>query len=221
MIVRPVGVVDEADRQREAQLAALGRVTLGALQAHPHHVQLGLGELPLDAQDELIVEIPEVVDPVGVDHQRVGQPAVLKQPLRLGAGARQPRDLKPEDRADLTQAHAADQLLVGLARVHVAARDAQIAVDRHDPLRLPAELDRLLRQPVLALGRAEVLAHLPGRRLPEIDHRQALQVLTLDLLLRWARHRQSPQAPRRACSPPHWPPRRRWQPPDITAATCA
>ncbi|MCA1679820.1 MAG: hypothetical protein LC777_13160 [Actinobacteria bacterium] len=79
-----LGVVDEADRQREAQLAALGRVALCALQTHRHHVQLGLGELALDAQDQLIVEISEVVDPVGVDHQRVGQPTVLKQPLGRG-----------------------------------------------------------------------------------------------------------------------------------------
>ena len=78
-----VGVVDEADRQREAQLATLGRVTLGALQTHPHHVQFGLGELTLDPEHKLIVEVAKVIDPVGVDHQRVGQPAVLKQPLRL------------------------------------------------------------------------------------------------------------------------------------------
>ena len=38
------------DRQPAAQLAALGRVTLGVLQAHAHHVQLGLGELTLDAE---------------------------------------------------------------------------------------------------------------------------------------------------------------------------
>ena len=61
----------------------------------------------------------QVVDPVGVDHQRVGQPAVLKQPLGLGARARQPRDLKAEDRADLTQAHARDQLLEPPARLAV------------------------------------------------------------------------------------------------------
>ena len=98
--------VEKADRSIKGsdtpqQLAALGRVPLGALQAHAHHVELGLGELALDPQDELVVEIPEVVDPVGVDHERVGQPAVLKQPLGLGARARQPRDLKAEDRADL------------------------------------------------------------------------------------------------------------------------
>ena len=114
-----LGVVDQADRQRETQLAALGRVALGALQPHPHHVQLGLRELTLDPEDQLIVEIPEVVDPIGVDHQRVGQPAVLKQPLRLRRGARQPRDLQAEDRADLTQANARDQLLEPPARLAV------------------------------------------------------------------------------------------------------
>ena len=138
MIVFALRVVDQADRQREVQLAALGRVTLGALQTHTHDVQLGLRELAFDAQHELIVEVTQVIDPVCVDHQRVGQPAVLKQPLGLGARARQPRDLQPEDRAHLAQAHAADQLLVGPARVSVAAREAEIPVDGQDPLRAPS-----------------------------------------------------------------------------------
>lgn len=199
-------VVEEADREREVQLAALGRVTLGALQPHRHHVQLGLRELPFDAEYELIVEIPQVVDPVGVDHQRVGQPAVLKQPLGLRARARQPRDLKPEDRADLAQAHATDQLLIPPARLRVAARDAEIAVDGQDPLRFPAQPGRLVRQPVLTLGRAEVLADLLGRGLTQIDHRQALQMLRRDLLHR-AQHQRPPRALSRACSPARTPPR--------------
>ena len=182
-----LGVIDQADGQHEAQLAALGGVALGALQTHGHHVQLGLGELTFDSQYQLVVEIAQVIDPVGVDHQRVGQPAVLKQPLGLGAGARQPRDLKAEDRAHLAQAHAADQLLVAPARVRLAAGETQVAVDGQDPLRLPTQPGRLLSQRVLAFGRAEVLAHLPGRGLAQIDNRQALQMRALQLQLPWPR----------------------------------
>jgi hypothetical protein len=216
-------VVAVADRQRDAQLAALSSVAAGAVHAHGHHVQLRLGQLTLDPEDELIVEVAQVIDPIGVDHQRVGQPAVLKQPLGLGGRARQARDLKPEDRADLAQAHARDQLLERPARptVREPARDAEVAVDGQDLLRRPAELDRLLGQRVLALGRADVLAHLPRRGLSQVNDRQPLPMRACDLLPLGPGHRLLTQSPRRACSPSHMPPRRRCPPPLITAAPAA
>jgi hypothetical protein len=163
-------VVDVADRQRKPQLAALRRRTLGALQARADDVQLGLRHLRLQRQQQPVVEVLEVIDTVGVDHQRVGQRAKLKQPLRLGARAGQPGDLQLEDRADLAQTHPGDQLLAPLPRLRVRepAGEPQIAVDDRDPLRLPAEPGGLLGERVLALGRAEVLAHLPRRGLAQI-----------------------------------------------------
>ena len=112
-------------------------------------------------EDRSVVEVLEVVDPVSVDDERVGDGAELKQPQKLGVVSREPGNLQAEDRADLTQAHTADQLLVGLACVRAAARDTQVGVDGQDPRRLPAERRGLLGEPVLTLGRAEVLAHLP------------------------------------------------------------
>ena len=73
-------------------------------------------------EQQPVVEVLQVIDPVSVDDQRVGQRAELKQPLQLRVRARQPRDLQPEDRADLPQAHPRDQLLVPLARLRVANR---------------------------------------------------------------------------------------------------
>ena len=71
-------VIEVADRHAQAQLAALGGVALGALQARGHDVQLGLGPLGLQAQDHPVVEVLQVVDPVGVHNQGVGQRAELK-----------------------------------------------------------------------------------------------------------------------------------------------
>jgi len=118
--------------------------------------------LRLQAQQEAVVETLQVVDPVGVDDRRVGQRAELEQTLEVRVGARQPRDLQAEDRTHLAQADPPDQLLVPLPRLRVATGDPQIAVDDEDPLVLPAELGRLVRERVLTLGRADVEPHLRG-----------------------------------------------------------
>ena len=179
------------------------------------------GELSLDPQHELVVEVPEVVDPVGVDHERVGQPAVLKQPLasrRSSAPAARPPGRRSRRPHPGTRGRPAP--CTPRARALSAAGDAQIAVDGQDPLRLPAEPDRLLREPVLALGRAEVLAHLPRRGLAQVDDRQALQMRARSSAASSASPAPTP-ARRRACSPPPRPPRRRCPPPPITAAPAA
>ena len=118
---RAVLVIDIADREPEPQLAALRSGALGALQPAGHHVQLGLRHLRLEPQQQPIVEVLQVIDPVSVQHQGVGQRAELKQPQEVRVVARQPRDLQPEDRADLPETHPRDQLLVALPRVGIAA----------------------------------------------------------------------------------------------------
>ena len=126
-------------------------------------MQLRLGPLRFQPEDHPVVEVLQVIDPVSVHDQRVGQRAELKQPQKIGVVARQAGDLKPEDRADLALAHPADQLLVAVAAVGVATGDAEIAVDGQDPSGLPAQLGGAVGERVLALGRAHVLAHLSGR----------------------------------------------------------
>ena len=215
-------VVDVADRQREPQLAALRGRALGALQARGDHVQLRLGHLRLQPEQQPVVEVLQVIDPVSVDHEGVGQRAELKQPLRLGVRARQPRDLQPEDRADLAQAHPGDQLRVPLPRLRVRepAGDPQIPVHDHDPLRLPPQPGGLLGQRVLTLGRAEVLPDLPRRGLAQVHDRHPLPMRAGDLRGR-AHHRRHPPPPRtRPCSRAPRPPRAACLPP-ITPAPAA
>ena len=74
-----VVVVDVPDRQREAQLATLRRGPFGALEPPGQEVQLGLGHWFLQAQQEPVVEVGQVVDAIGVDDQRVGQAGQLQQ----------------------------------------------------------------------------------------------------------------------------------------------
>ena len=85
---RAVLVIEVADGQREAQRATLGRRALGALQPAGEDVELCLGHRALQPDQQTVVEAAQIVDPVGVDDQRVSQPAQLKQPLEVRAGAR-------------------------------------------------------------------------------------------------------------------------------------
>jgi len=227
----PFVVVDVADRQWGAQFPAFGRSAFGALQPAGQQVQLGLAHRSLQAEQQPVVELGQVVDTVGVDDQRVGQPGVLQQPGQIGRGAGQPGHLQPEDRADLAQTDPRYQPLEPVPARHRPARHAQVRVDHLDCRRGPAQPRRLLRQRVLPGGRLGVLAHLRHRRLPDVDQRRPLQMLAAHLALaphhtpppphsipirrrparlprlpHCARRRQPPR--RRACSPPARPARR-------------
>ena len=142
-----VVVVDVADRQRGAQLAAGGGGAFRALQPAGQQVQLGLAHRALQPQQQPVVEVGQVVDAVAVDDQGVGQPGQLQQPGQVRRGAGQPGDLQPEDRADLAQAHPRDQPAEPVAALGRAARHAQVGVDHLDRVAaVPAQRDRLLGQ---------------------------------------------------------------------------
>jgi hypothetical protein len=57
-------VIDVADGQREAQLAALGGRALGSVQPAGEQVQLGLRHRALEPEQQPVVEVGQVVDPV-------------------------------------------------------------------------------------------------------------------------------------------------------------
>ena len=78
------------------------------------------------------------------------------------------------------------------------ARHAEILVDRLDPLRRPAPLQRLLAQAVLQPRRFPVRQHLLRRRLPHVHQRQALEMPFPDRRL--PRHAERPRSPRPAPS---------------------
>ena len=69
------GVVTETYGERETELALLGFVELASLEASAHEVKLGFGHCCLQAEDEPIVEIAQIVAAIVVDNQSVGQGA--------------------------------------------------------------------------------------------------------------------------------------------------
>ncbi len=108
----PIVVVTvEPNRQRQAQLAALGLVAQPAIQPGTNQVQLGLRHRALQAEQQPVVEVGRRVHAVGVGDQRAGQRAQIKQLMPVRRGARQPGDLQREHQPNMTEPDLGDQLL--------------------------------------------------------------------------------------------------------------
>ena len=175
------GVIDQPDGERHLKLAAACLGEDAALQAGADEVQLGLRHRALEPEQQPVVEVAGVIEPVLVADQRARQRADLEQPVPVGVVARQPRDLEPEHDPGPAQADLGDQLLEALAVGRRGAGLALVGVDHDDPLGRPAERDRALAQRVLALGGLGVQGHLAQRRLAHIQERGPREVLGGDL----------------------------------------
>ena len=86
------GVVDQPDRQRHAQLAAAGLGQLPAEQAGPDEVQLGLAHGALQAEQQPVVEVGRVIEPVLVADQGVADMAQISSSRCQSALLRASRD---------------------------------------------------------------------------------------------------------------------------------
>ena len=87
-------VVDQPDRQRHLQLAAAGLGPLAADEAGPDEVQLGLAHGALQAEQQPVVEVGRIVEPVLVADQCRRHGTNLQQPMPVGVVAGQPGDLQ-------------------------------------------------------------------------------------------------------------------------------
>ncbi len=199
-----LGVVDVADRQRGAQLAALRGRPLRRLQPARHDVQLRGGHRRFQAEQQLVVEVGQVVDPVRVDEQRVRQPGQFRQPGQVRVRPAQPGDLQPEDRPDLAQTQPGHQMAKPLPAPRRGPGQPQIRVDHLHVRSRPAQLHRCVPQGVLAQRRLGVLPELDQRRLTQVDQRRPPPMRGCDLV--FAVHRMLP-ARWPSCSPPPQPPR--------------
>lgn len=177
----PIRVVDQAHRQRAAQLAAPRLVEDAAAQTGSQHVQLRLTHRALETQQQAVVEVGRVVDTVLVEDERVGQGADLQQPVPVGRIASQPRHLQTEHDASVAEPDLGDQLLEALAIPRRGARQSQVGVDDDDALLRPAQSQGALAQGILALGTLAVFEDLSHRRLSHIQVGIAPQVTRGDL----------------------------------------
>ena len=145
------GVGDEPDRQRQRQLAAAGLGEDAPAQARAQEVQLRLRHLPLEPEQQPVVELARVVEAVLVQDQRLGERADLEQPVPIGVVAGEAGDLEPEHDPGPADPDLPDEALEALAVGGGGARAALVLVDHDDLLGRPAERDRALAERVLAL----------------------------------------------------------------------
>jgi hypothetical protein len=109
------GVVDQPDRQRGLQLAAARLGQDAALQPGADEVQLGLAHRAFEAEQQPVVEVGGIVEPVLVADQRPRQRADLQQPVPVSVVSGQSRDFEAEHDPRLAQADIGDEALEALA----------------------------------------------------------------------------------------------------------
>jgi hypothetical protein len=169
---------DEADRESPTQRAARGLVANAAFEAAAEDMQFGFTHGAFEPQDQAVVKEGWVVDTVGIGDQGVGHPA---QPVPVRVIASQARHLETQDDADFGQGDVGSQPGEAGALGDSGARDAQVVVDDHDLVAVPAEIDCAMDQRVLPFGRLPVVLDLRGARLPDVDDGGAMRVGQFDL----------------------------------------
>src|SRR3954453_15392641 len=100
-----------ADRHADAQLAAPRLGARGVEHAGAQHPELELADAALHAQEEPVVRVAGVVDPVEVDHPRLDQPAQLEEVVPVAPVAREPGRLEAQHGPDLAGAEPRHQPL--------------------------------------------------------------------------------------------------------------
>ena len=161
-------IMDEADRQHLFELPAPRAAEDPTAQARLQHVQLRFAHRALQAEQQAVVKVPRVVEPVLIEDERVGECAQLEQPMPIGGVARQARDLQAQHYPHASQADFSHQPLEALAIRGARCGLPQIAVDHHDAIERPAQGDGALAQGILALRAFGVLKYLPQRRLSHV-----------------------------------------------------
>src|SRR5262249_50732475 len=148
----------------------------------PQEVQLGLAHGAAQAEDQPVVELVRVVQPVLVEDQRVGQGAQLQQAVPVRRVAGQPRDLQAEHEPDLPQPDVGHQPREAGAAGGLRPGLAQVVIDDHDLVGVPAQGDRPVLEAVLPPRALGVLLDLEGRRLTDVEIRLSPQVAGGDLV---------------------------------------
>ena len=158
------------------QLAAAGLVELALVHPLLEDVKLRLAHHAVQAEQEPVVVVGRVVEPVGVGQQHAEAGAQLQQLVPVLARAGQPAHLQAEDQPDVVEGDLGQQPLEPGPALDRLAALAQVVVDDGDAVAGPAEGDGAVGQGVLAGGRLLVVDDLLGRGLADVDDGRAVEV---------------------------------------------
>src|SRR4051794_27896540 len=175
------GVIDQTGGRPGAELAGSGLLQLAPQEPRSDPVQLGGAHGPFDPQEQSVVVLSRIIDAILVDDERVGQATDLDEAVPVAAGASQPRGFEAQDGADAAESNLGHQVLEAVASEYGGAGLALVLVDDLDVSLGPSELLGASRQVVLACGAGDVVAHLHGGRLSDVDQGLAIEMLGPDL----------------------------------------
>ncbi len=134
-----LNVMNEADRDHLLELAAAGAAQDTAAQARLEHMQFRLAHGAFQAQEQAVVEVRRIIQPVLIQDERIGQSAQLEQAMPVGGVARQARYFKAEHDPDSTETDFGHEALEALAVSATGAGLSEVAVDHNDPIERPTE----------------------------------------------------------------------------------
>ena len=150
---------------------------------HPaaEEVQLGLGHDPREPEQEPIVVIGRVVEPIRVGEQGSEDGTQFDELMPVLARAGQPAHLQAEDEPDVVETDLGQQPLKAQSPLGRGPALALIVVDDEDAVGRPTEFDGPMDERVLAVGGFPVLGDLLGRGLADVDDGHPVEMPGLDL----------------------------------------
>ena len=172
---------DVPDRRPQEDLPAADLVEQPLPHPPAEEVQLGLGHDPGEPEQEPVVVVGRVVQPVLIGQQGAEQGAQLQQLVPVLARAGQPAHLQAEDQPDVVEADFGEQPLKAESALGRGPALALILVDDENAIGRPTEFDGPVDEGVLAVGGFPVLGDLLGGGLADVDDGQPVEVPGLDL----------------------------------------
>jgi hypothetical protein len=170
------GVMDTPDGEREAQCppacflpgALTPPLSAGTALSRTHRA--------FESQQQAIIAVPRIIDPVEVRDGRPEQGTALQRLVPIFGGARQARHLPTHNEADVLRPDFRHQPLKALAPLSTGARPAGSISDHQHPGLRPAPGDGPTHQAVLQPCGLLVRRYLLRGRLPRTHDRQPVPV---------------------------------------------
>ena len=143
-------LADIADRRVVEQLAAAGLVQPPLVHPGAEEVQLGLAHDALEPQEQAVVEVGRVVEPIVVAQQGEEQAAGAhhRDPVRIGAG--QATGVLPEKDADMIKAEFREDVLDASTALDRLCGPSLVGVDDLHAVAGPAQRHRHVGQGIFA-----------------------------------------------------------------------
>ena len=134
-------VVHKADGHHLLEFPAAGAAQDATSQSCLKHMQLRFAHRALQAQQQAIIEVRRIIQPILIEDEGVGERAKFKQPMPIGGVARQARYFQAEHDPDAAQTDFSHQSLKAFPISRAGGGVPQVAVDDDDAILRPAQRD--------------------------------------------------------------------------------